>query len=152
MPEEKKQNSYLRWIVLIFVTGTVISYMALQAFPGSTRYFLTVEEFSNRSELHGGEIVRVSGALVADSFTRTSGSITSKFQLTYKDVDTGVYLEASYVGVLPDLFFNPHSEIILEGSYNGSGDFIADSILVKCPSKYQELEEQGEKGPYQDPV
>ena len=42
-------------------------------------------------------------------------------------------LLATYDGVLPDLFFNPHSEIILEGSYNGEGVFQASEILVKCP-------------------
>ena len=51
-------------------------------------------------------------------------------------------LEASYEGVLPDLCFNPHSEIILEGSYNSAGVFHANEILVKCPSKYVDLEEE----------
>ena len=152
MSENANKKSYLRWILLIFVTGLVISYMAVQAFPGSARYFLTVGEFANRAELHQGQIVRVSGALVADSFIRTSGSTTSSFQLIDKDVSNGPYLDASYVGVLPDLFFNPHSEIILEGSYQDTGMFVADSILVKCPSKYQELEEQGDAEPYKEPV
>ena len=49
-------------------------------------------------------------------------------------------LHASYVGVMPDLFFNPHSEIILEGSYGKDSVFETDNILVKCPSKYQSLE------------
>ena len=45
------------------------------------------------------------------------------------------------MGVVPDLFFNPHSEIILEGRYGSDEMFQADSILVKCPSKYQTLAE-----------
>ena len=147
-----KSKSYLRWIVLIVVTGLVISYLAFQAFPGSARYFLTVGEFADRSELHQGQIVRVSGTLVGESFVRSSGSTTSNFRLIDKDLPDGSSLEASYVGVLPDLFFNPNSEIILEGSYHNSGEFIADNILVKCPSKYQELEDQGDQGPYKDPV
>ena len=50
-------------------------------------------------------------------------------------------MEASYVGVLPDLFFNPHSEIILEGHYDPeSAVFQTDNILVKCPSKYQSVQ------------
>ena len=51
-------------------------------------------------------------------------------------------LKASYTGVLPDLFFNPHSELILEGSYGTNQVFHADSILVKCPSKYIDLEDE----------
>ena len=152
MSDEVVKKSYVRWILLIFVIGLIISYMAVQAFPGSARYFLTVEEFTNRSELHQGQIVRVSGALVVDSFSRASGSTTSQFQLADKGVELGAHLDASYVGVLPDLFFNPNSEIILEGSYQDTGVFMAESILVKCPSKYQELDEQGDPKPYTDPV
>ena len=38
--------------------------------------------------------------------------------------------------VVPDLFFNQHSEIILEGSYGDDGVFYSESVIVKCPSKY----------------
>ena len=41
-----------------------------------------------------------------------------------------------YDGIIPDLFFNPHSEIVAEGQYNEEGTFHVDDILVKCPSKY----------------
>ena len=57
----------------------------------------------------------------------------------------GAQLEAAYVGVVPDLFFNPHSEVILQGSYGPDRVFLADSILVKCPSKYQSLEAELKK-------
>jgi cytochrome c-type biogenesis protein CcmE len=59
---------------------------------------------------------------------------------------SGTQLDAEYVGVLPDLFFNPHSEIILEGSYGLEQVFHADSILVKCPSKYKSLQEEASQG------
>ena len=49
--------------------------------------------------------------------------------------------ETRYV-LLPDLFFNPHSEIILQGSYGPGQVFEADTILVKCPSKYRSLEDE----------
>ena len=76
-----------------------------------------------------------------ESFQREDSGTLARFQLIDKEGDASdVNLEASYVGVMPDLFFNPHSEIILEGSYTPTGVFETDSILVKCPSKYQSLE------------
>ena len=45
-----------------------------------------------------------------------------------------VPLPATCNGVLPNLFFNPHSEIILQGHYGPDRVFQADTILVKCPS------------------
>ena len=76
----------------------------------------------------------------------------SNIILTDKDAgETGSRLHASYEGVLPDLFFNPHSEIILQGSYGPDRIFQTDDILVKCPSKYQSLEEEySEQGPAQE--
>ena len=75
-----------------------------------------------------------------------TASTLSRFALGDKMADVpGIaagspQLAASYNGVLPDLFFNPHSEIILEGRYDaGDGVFAVDEVLVKCPSKYQSL-------------
>ena len=81
--------------------------------------------------------------MVEGTFGRVDNSIQSQFQITDKDGDTpGVILQASYTGVLPDLFFNPHSELILEGSYGANQVFHANNILVKCPSKYRDLEDE----------
>ena len=80
--------------------------------------------------------------LVNDSFSREESSTVSHFQLADESGVSGYQLNASYVGVMPDLFFNPHSEIILEGQYGEDQIFQTDSILVKCPSKYRSLEEE----------
>ena len=93
-------------------------------------------------EYHDGRRIRVSGALVDGSFQRIDNSTQSNFQLSDKSGGSADRLEASYVGVMPDLFFNPHSEIILEGRYEESNIFHAEHILVKCPSKYQAMEEE----------
>jgi cytochrome c-type biogenesis protein CcmE len=92
-------------------------------------------------------VLRVSGKLIEDSFLREDGSTVSKFELTDKDGPSDARLAAAYVGVMPDLFFNPHSEIILEGRYGPDNVFETDSILVKCPSKYQALEEELQQRP-----
>ena len=111
------------------------------------RYFLTVSELMGGQEYQDGRTLRVSGKLVEESFSRQDNSTVSHFLLTDEDGGSGVQLNASYVGVLPDLFFNPHSEIILEGHYSPDDVFEADSILVKCPSKYQSLEEELQQQP-----
>ena len=116
------------------VVVLALGYMVYAAFPGNALYFLTVDEFVNKSEVHDGRLLRVSGKLVDGSFQREERSTTSSFRLYDKELGAeGSQLDAQYVGVLPDLFFNPHSEIILEGSYSPEAVFHADSILVKCP-------------------
>jgi len=137
------RSNKARFLLVSAVIILSLGYMIYAAFPGNALYFLTVSEFNSKSEVQDGRLLRVSGMLVEGTFGREGNSIDSQFQITDKDGDSpGVTLQASYTGVLPDLFFNPHSELILEGSYGANQVFHADNILVKCPSKYRDLEEE----------
>ena len=141
--EAPARSNKARFLLVSAVVILALGYMIYAAFPGNALYFLTVSEFNSKSEVQDGRLLRVSGMLVEGTFGREGNTIESQFQITDKDGDSpGVTLQASYTGVLPDLFFNPHSELILEGSYGANEVFHADNILVKCPSKYRDLEEE----------
>ena len=125
---------------LTMVAGVVVlavAYLIYAAFPGSTRYYLTVEELAVYEGNVEGRTFRVKGNLVPDSFRREPTGTRATFALTFD----GALLNATYDGVVPDLFFNEHSEIMLEGRYNSNALFDAQAIIVKCPSKYQATEE-----------
>ena len=102
------------------------------AFQSATVYYYTVGELQDRGPTAAGETVRVSGKLVDGSFSRDTDSTLARFALT----DGGTTLSATHDGVLPELFFNEHSEIILEGGYTPEGVFQSHNVIVKCPSKY----------------
>ncbi len=114
-----------------------VVYLIYAAFPGSTSYYFTVDELEANSAEVDGKTVRVKGTLVPDSFVREDGGTMATFALTAGDE----VLPAVYNGVVPDLFFNEHSEIILQGGYSEGQTFHADTVSVLCPSKYQALEE-----------
>ena len=150
VPESRSNRT--RFIIIAVVVALALTAMIWAAFGENTRYFLTVSEFNGKQaaqEIQDGQMVRVSGKLVEGTFDRPEKSTVSRFQITDKEgASSGsAMLLATYDGVLPDLFFNPHSEIILEGSYNGDGVFQTSEILVKCPSKYRDLEDQLEDQP-----
>ncbi|MFQ5860414.1 MAG: cytochrome c maturation protein CcmE, partial [Dehalococcoidia bacterium] len=116
------------------ILALAIGYLVYIAFPGNTLYYLTVGELLNtQGTAAEARTVRVIGKLVPDSFQRDRGSVTARFVIT----DGTQTLPASYQGVLPDLFFNPHSDILLEGRYAQDGQFQADNVIIKCPTKYQ---------------
>jgi len=143
LPQESEGSGHrTRFIILGAVLVLAVGYMVFAAFPGNVLYFLTVSEFMRADEYQDGRTVRIAGALVDGSFQRQDNSTHADFQLIDKEGGAPERLIASYVGVMPDLFFNPHSEIILEGRYGPDDVFAAESILVKCPSKYQALEEE----------
>ena len=130
-------NNKTRLLLLALVMGLALAYLVYAAFPGNTRYYLTVDEFLADEQDVDGKSFRVVGKLVPDSFQRTSGTVRASFAIA----DQGAALNATYDGVLPDLFFNPHSDIVLEGTF-GEEVFHTEAVIVKCPSKYQALEEE----------
>ena len=128
----KQRKLIIVGIVLLAAFG----YFGFTAFQAATSFYLTVDELVALGPA-AGESVKVKGALVEGSFERSgAGSTLATFQLE----ENGARILASYHGVLPDLFFNPHSEIVLGGVYEPRGGFVADRVYVKCPSKYQSLE------------
>ena len=125
-------------VVLIVLVGA-FGYLAVMAFQSATVYYYTVGELQDLGVTSDGKMVRVSGKLVEDSFERKDLSTLAHFSLT----DGSETLKASHDGILPDLFFNEHSEIILEGSYGPNGLFQSRNVIVKCPSKYVAAEDSG---------
>lgn len=129
-------------LIALVVLVAALGYFAFMAFEGATVYYHTVGEVNQLGPTPDGKMVRVSGKLVPDSFHRGDGSTLAEFALT----DGADSLIANHVGVLPDLFFNDHSEIILEGAYGSDGVFKSENVIVKCPSKYIAMDEEHEQG------
>jgi cytochrome c-type biogenesis protein CcmE len=125
----------IAFVVLIGAFG----YLGFIAFQSATVYYYTVGELQDLGPTPEGRMVRVNGKLVEDSFERIDTSTLARFSLT----DGSDTLSAAHDGILPNLFFNEHSEIILEGSYGQDGVFQSHNVIVKCPSKYVAAEESG---------
>ena len=117
-------------IGLLVLIGA-LGYLGFIAFQSATVYYYAVGELNDLGPTPEGELVRVSGKLTPNSFFREDGSTAANFALT----DGSESIRAVHDGVLPDLFFNEHSEIILEGNYS-DGTFESQHVIVKCPSKY----------------
>ena len=124
-------------MVVGVVLALAVSYLGYAAFSGSTSYYLTVDELHAFEGEKEGRSFRVKGKLEPESFVRADGSTKAAFTLTAG----GAELPATYVGVVPDLFFNPHSDIILQGRYDVHGTFETETVSVLCPTKYQALED-----------
>ena len=103
---------------------------------GAAVYYLTVTEAVAQSS-DQDTVIRVNGKLVQASFVRGADRIESHFDIT----DDISMMTAHFSGVLPDLFFNENSQLVLEGSFDEGSVFQVQNILVKCPSKYVAEEE-----------
>ena len=139
-PIEVEESTLLRskgkMAVVMMVLLGAFGYLTVMAFQSATVYYYTVSELKDTETYTDDSMVRVSGKLVKDSFVREPDSIEARFMLT----DGAETIEAVHIGILPDLFFNEHSEIILEGTYGDDKVFLSSNVIVKCPSKYVEVD------------
>ena len=123
----------------LLIGGTLLLgalfYLAYLAFQGSTVYYVTVDDLLAQGvDATTERSVRVNGVLLEGSFVRETGSTEASFVLV--DPEGVGQVDAVYNGVVPDLFFNEHSQVVAEGRYGSDGVFHADLLIVKCPSKY----------------
>ena len=132
LEEPSAFNSRAKVFIGMAVLLTALGYFAFLAFESATVYYYTVSEIQEIGPNETGGLVRVNGKLIPESFHRGDGSIVAEFNVT----DGDRTLSATHSGVLPDLFFNEHSELILEGTYGVDGVFYSENVIVKCPSKY----------------
>tara|TARA_B100001029_G_scaffold175467_1_gene176955 strand:+ start:527 stop:934 length:408 start_codon:yes stop_codon:yes gene_type:complete len=135
MLKKIKNNINYKLSISLFVLTLAIVYLGVMTIQNSKTYYLTIDEIQNTNP-ESLNSFRVAGKLILDSYNREKDSTMSTFNIT----DDGKILQASYTGVLPDMFFSSKSEqIILEGKLVGNGElFEAENVIVKCPSKYEE--------------
>ncbi|MFL2756459.1 MAG: cytochrome c maturation protein CcmE [Dehalococcoidia bacterium] len=130
-------------IIGAIVIGVAFGYFIFMAFQSATIYYFTVSEIQEEPQTPQGKMVRVSGKLIPESFYRPEESTKAYFTLT----DGTTSMSAKHDGILPDLFFNKNSEIILEGVHSPGDSFESYNVIVKCPSKYVAMEEGGDQKP-----
>jgi cytochrome c-type biogenesis protein CcmE len=80
-----------------------------------------------------GTRVRLGGLVEPGSVTRNN--LDARFAVT----DGKTAIKVSYHGILPDLFREGQG-VVTEGSLDGSGTFVADTVLAKHDEKYMPKE------------
>ena len=142
-----------------------VVFMVISATKATAEFFITVEELQESSAEVRGQNLRISGAVVGESITYNAGTNALQFDIAHipgTDDEIRVAgglttvlhqavttpntprLTILYQGAPPDML-RDEAQAILTGSLNAEGQFIAQELLLKCPSKYEEaLPEQVE--------
>ncbi len=111
-------------------------------------YYLTLDELAAKGASITNQGVRINATVDKESVEYDSRAISLTFDLV--NPESGARREVVFNDPMPDLFLKSES-VIVEGAVNNSGTLEAHTILVKCPSKYEEAEENGAKMPgYED--
>lgn len=157
---ETRRRPPLKFIVggIVIVGG--ILFLIISSLNANAQYFLTVDEVVAQSaagDLEGRNI-RVSGAVLGETIQYDIDSLELRFTIVHVPADNQLLaeegglaqalhnavsdparsrLDVVYNGAVPDLLQN-ESQAIITGEVLSSGEFLAEEILLKCPTKYEQ--------------
>jgi cytochrome c-type biogenesis protein CcmE len=128
--------------VVFLLIAAGLTYFAWTAFGSATVSFAKVAEVATAGPTAPEKTVGVIGKLVEDSYVRSADGVTANFRLV--DEGGSQQMQVKYQGEIGQVFFNDHSEIILQGRMGQDQVFVADTLTVRCPSKYLTEQERAE--------
>lgn len=109
-----------------------IAYVTISSFQTNAIYYLTLKEMDAQRGSLINQPVRINAPLDKSSIQFDDKTLTLRFNLKEDDL----VLPVVYKGVKPDTFEQGES-VVAEGKLGADGTFVASTILVKCPSKYE---------------
>jgi len=129
-------NKRVKFAIGGVVVLVAVVYLIVNALGTTGQYFLTVSEVRARGAETYGRPLRVSGDIVTDSIDWHAPSLMLKFNIT----DGSGTLPIVFHGPKPDNMDREGAQAIVEGKLNADGVFQASTLLLKCPSRYEEME------------
>jgi cytochrome c-type biogenesis protein CcmE len=122
--------------VAVVVCVMAIVYLVFSGFEDTMVYYLTVKELKAKGSEVYNEGIRVSGRVEQGSIESNPITLEHRFVI---EAD-GETLDVLFRGIAPDTF-KDGAEVVVEGKYDPAGGvFLAEMLLAKCPSKYEEME------------
>ena len=133
LPRKRKRRIPRSFIVGGIVILAAIIYLVYANTQATAAYYMTVAELRHCTNCTA-QSVRVAGIVQKGSVVRNDAKQEVSFSIA--DGSGSQPLSVVYSGVIPDIFA-PGIQVVVEGHYNGQGLFQAQTLLAKCPSKFQ---------------
>ncbi|HEY6543172.1 MAG TPA: cytochrome c maturation protein CcmE [Ktedonobacteraceae bacterium] len=133
--EQRPQTRRKRRLPISFMLGGLailgaVIYLVIANTQANAVYYMTVSELKSCATC-ATQSVRVAG-VVQNSVVNDNANQ----QVSFTIADGKQTLQVVYSGIVPDIF-RPGITVVVEGLYTGHGPFQAQTLLAKCPSKFQ---------------
>ncbi len=133
---------YLLGGALVLMAVAVI---IAQGLASGAQYFLTISQLREKAAEFQNQSVRISGAVNGDSIQFDAATLRLEFDIVDAVEKDGQFvpivgeppLRIVYEGPRPELL-QDDAQAIIEGRLNADGTFHADTLLLKCPTRYEE--------------
>ncbi len=120
------------WIVLGLIVAMTLVLAWTYTSDSSTQFYMTVSEYLEREPAYAGKRVKVAGKVKTGSLKKLEAS-----HFVFVAEDLGQELLIQYKGFAPDTF-KEGAEVVVDGIANSDRPFVADGLMAKCASKYEE--------------
>lgn len=162
-PVGKPNRSKFIFGGLIILAAVV--YLIISSTTAGAQYFFTIDELFERGADAYGTPARVAGAVIGETIEYDAETLTLHFTVAHMPADNDILeeegglamalnqavndptrnrMQVVYYGVMPDLLQN-EAQAIMTGHLGEDGVFVADELLLKCPTRYDEaIPEQAE--------
>ena len=130
-----KPKFLLGGALLLMAVGVII----IQGLASGAQYFLTIGQLRDQAGEFQNQSVRISGAVIGNSIAYNAQTLELRFDIVDDVAQIGAQqpLTIRYEGPRPELL-QDHAQAIIEGKFSADGTFHADTLLLKCPTRYEE--------------
>lgn len=126
----KRKTLRLYLVLISLALLGIAASLVLNAFNREIVFFFSPSEIVAEKPVPG-RIIRLGGLVETGSVRKLGDGATVSFKVT----DLKAATEIAYRGVLPDLFREGQG-VVVEGSFNDSGNFVATQVLAKHDENY----------------
>lgn len=133
-PIRPRKRLPLSFILAGLAILAAVIYLVYANTQATAVYYMTVPELRNcTTTACTTEPLRVAGIVQQGSIVRSNNQQQA---VSFVIAQDGQSLPVLYNGIVPDIF-QPGITVVVEGHYTGHGPFQAQTLLTKCPSKFQ---------------
>ncbi len=130
----QRANKRIKFLLGGLLILAAVAYLTVSALHSTSAYYRTPSEVLAQKEALVGKPLRLSGKLLADTIVWKPKTMELTFEV---GDDNGARVPVYFKGVKPDNMTEA-AEVIVEGKLREDGVVVAKSLLLKCPSRYEE--------------
>lgn len=145
------------WVGGLLIVAAV-AYLIASSTHAAAQYYLTIDELYAKGDSVSDRDIKVAGAVLGESIQYDAETLTLRFTIANVPADMDEIeqagglaevlhqavidpdanrLDVVYEGPMPDLLRN-EAQAIVTGRMTADGEFHADELLLKCPTRYEE--------------
>ena len=133
----RKKVKFMAGFTVIVVC---LLYLVVSGFQKSAMYYFTVTELEAREAKFLDKRIKLAGKVVPGSIQIDDRTLAVRFRI-WEPLESAPDAFSKpravrYKGLIPDTF-RDESDVVLEGVTETDGVFYAETLLAKCPSKYE---------------